>query len=104
MKYLIRLLVVLAVLTLGTTALATTATAGGSDGIAAPRNWDGGGIVYYGDPDGGGAGGINLGVSSETTYRTSASHVTDLKLFSGRWMIMWSYLLEAQLRQQMRNW
>src|SRR5262252_1969324 len=53
MKYLSALLVVLAVLTLGTTTLATTATAGE---VYAPRNWDtgDGGVVSYGDPDGGG--------------------------------------------------
>src|SRR5438876_9161917 len=55
MKFMCRLLVVLAVLTLGTTMLATTATAEGSGTIWAPRSWDdGGGVVDYGDPDGGG--------------------------------------------------
>ena len=57
MKYLSALLVVLAVFTLGTTTLATTATAGE---IYAPRSWDtgDGGIVSYGDPDGGTGGNI----------------------------------------------
>ena len=63
MKFMCRLLVVLAVLSLGTTMLATTATAEGSGTVYGPRNWDDGGTVNYGDPEGGTGGTVdNSGV------------------------------------------
>ena len=105
MKYLSALLVVLAVFTLGTTTLATTATAGE---IYAPHNWDtgDGGIVSYGDPDGGGSGisGRGLGGSTATTYRDRTKTGSDFELFSRQWMMMRQYLLIAVVRQSMRLW
>jgi hypothetical protein len=106
MKYLSALLVVLAVLTLGTTTLATTATAGE---IYAPRNWDSGdgGIVSYGDPDGCGGGGIigrRMDGSTATTYGNQASPTTDLKALLQKWILLEQYIFQANIRQSMRLW
>lgn len=98
MKYLSALLVVLAVFTLGTTTLATTATAGE---IYAPHNWDtgDGGIVSYGDPDGGGGTIYDRSGSTATTYRNSTTGRTDFAAFSRRWAVLISYLIQERIRR-----
>ena len=106
MKYLSALLVVLAVLTLGTTTLATTATAGE---IYAPRNWDSGdgGVVSYGDPDGGGGGAIigrRMDGSTATTYRNGIAPSSDRQDLLRRWILIERYIFEAKIRQSMRVW
>src|SRR3989442_11038487 len=86
MKSLCRLLVVLVVLTLGTTTLATTATAGESNCVWAPRSWDGGGgVVYYGDPDSGGGSSADMS-GTQTTFRSTPSKKTDLRNLASRWL------------------
>lgn len=106
MKSMVRLLVVLVVLTLGTTTLATTVTAGESDGVWGPRGWDGGGgVVYYGDPDGGGPSVSWDGTgSSATTYRNSTSTRNDLRVLLGHWLVMTSHFYGALVHQNMRLW
>ena len=102
MKYLSALLVVLAVFTLGTTTLATTATAGE---IYAPHNWDtgDGGIVSYGDPDSGGGGNIHSD-GTQITYRNAPSPRTDFQRFAANWMLMRAVLLETLIRRSMHQW
>ena len=111
MKSRYRLQVVLAMVALGTTLLATAVESDETPPWYAPRwCWDCGGVIEYGDPDGGGGGRIYDGYGGTTVNENRGSSSIPMQEAVGlqiRWIMpiqLQTILLGGARPWSMRKW